>query len=677
MNLRERKMLTNGFAICLFVILLVSLFAGCTTNNQPSKPNRPPSAIISSPHNNATFEVGDEITFDGLESKDPEGKEVLFSWSLGDGTIKKEGKFVYSYSSARTYEIVLGTSDGKKTNSTKIKIIVKEANRAPEPLFVYGNNFTRVGVPIWFNGSLTSDPDGNEINYTWYFGDGSSVSGINLTNVTHAYSKPGCYTVCLDASDGRLSKNITREISVFGEIDILVDWNMSEYNYIIKVEGPLNSTHLSANVKDETSNAVWTANIEEVENSNGYVSCKLKSSLVPSAGHQISVNVLYFGRELSSRKINVSGENLAPFGNYEIGYEITLNSTKQSMEGRKTEFMNLTGFGKMNISGNLVEMSICANGTLYSYEKTENNGSKVLDAEVKNSTFFENYKNGTKLHQSNNMHIFGTLVEKDSEGNETFTASLGMNATVQDKMIVNSSSFMYGIIPSAIPAYMNITTEKIGNGTHANASGIEYECLKILEIQTMDAMMDFNGETWHLWVTNNSIKWVCADETLENTTIYVQFNKTVYIYNATTGELNTIIYENGSFYPDENGDGCENPDRAPIQLDDVFEFSYVIPRELLPGDRVIVNSSMGILLKIEVIGLENVTIDGKDYACVRVNQTYTDNLGLASGLGYALIVYTGNYTGLIAYSTSEQTYAGTSGIEAKKMVLNAVSIREK
>ncbi|MEM2901034.1 MAG: PKD domain-containing protein, partial [Thermoplasmata archaeon] len=506
MNRKERKLPVNRFAFCIFAILLLSLFAGCTNNNQPSKPNKPPSAIITSPLNNATYEVGQEIIFNGLESKDPEGKPVIFSWSLGDGTIKKEGEFTYTYSTARTYEIVLGTTDGKKTNSTKIKIIVKEANRAPEPYFVYENNFTRVGVPIWFNASLTTDPDGNVLNYTWYFGDGSSVNGVNLTNVSHAYSKPGIYTVSLLADDGRLAKNTTCEITVFGEIDILVDWNKTEYNYVLNVEGPLNSSHLSANVKDETSNAVWTANIEDVEISGGNVSCKLKTSLVPSAGHSLSVNVLYFGHDLTSRHINVSGENIAPFGNYEIGYEITINSTKN---GRKTEFMNLTGLGAMNITGNTAQMSICANGTLYSYEKTENNGTKVLDAEIKNGTFLECYQNGTKLHHESDMHFSGTMIERDSEGNESFTAKLGMNTTVRDEMIVNTSSFLYGIVNGDTPFYMNITAETIGNGTHANASGIEYECLKILEIQTMDAIMNINNETWHVRAINNSIKWIC------------------------------------------------------------------------------------------------------------------------------------------------------------------------
>jgi hypothetical protein len=86
---------------------------------------------------------------------------------------------------------------------------------------------------------------------------------------------------------------------------------------------------------------------------------------------------------------------------------------------------------------------------------------------------------------------------------------------------------------------------------------------------------------------------------------------------------------------------------------------------------------MGILLTIEVIGVENVTIEGVNYECVRVNQTFYENTGRASGLGYALIVYSGNYTGMIAYSTTEQTYEGASGLETKKMRFAAVSVREK
>ncbi len=61
----------------------------------------------------------------------------------------------------------------------------------PATSFTYANN----------NGSVNftnTSPGGGANSYTWYFGDGSSLSG---QNVSHTYASAGMYTVCLEAID--------------------------------------------------------------------------------------------------------------------------------------------------------------------------------------------------------------------------------------------------------------------------------------------------------------------------------------------------------------------------------------------------------------------------------------------------------------------------------------------
>ena len=56
----------------------------------------------------------------------------------------------------------------------------------------------KVPVTVSFDGSQSSDPDGQITSYAWEFGDGGSASGAT---VSHQYAKPGTFTAKLTVTD--------------------------------------------------------------------------------------------------------------------------------------------------------------------------------------------------------------------------------------------------------------------------------------------------------------------------------------------------------------------------------------------------------------------------------------------------------------------------------------------
>jgi glucose/arabinose dehydrogenase len=74
------------------------------------------------------------------------------------------------------------------------------ANRAPTASADANPTSGPTPLDVTFDGSRSSDPDGDALSYSWDFGDGLSGSGAR---VTHTYTEPGGYTATLHVRDGR------------------------------------------------------------------------------------------------------------------------------------------------------------------------------------------------------------------------------------------------------------------------------------------------------------------------------------------------------------------------------------------------------------------------------------------------------------------------------------------
>jgi PKD repeat protein len=140
---------------------------------------------------------GTAIAFDGSSSADPDGNPLTFSWDFGDGTTGTGAQPTHVYTTMGTFLARLVVNDGAR-DSVADTAWVAISNRVPTAHPAGPYTGTRVQA-VSFDGSLSSDPDGDPLTYEWTFGDGATGTGMAPT---HTYAGLGTFTVTLRVRDG-------------------------------------------------------------------------------------------------------------------------------------------------------------------------------------------------------------------------------------------------------------------------------------------------------------------------------------------------------------------------------------------------------------------------------------------------------------------------------------------
>ncbi len=147
----------------------------------------------------ASFPVGHDATF----VQGPDLSSGLLRWTP-------------TFSDARSapYEVIFSAVAHGLTASATTAIAVANRDRAPTadaggPYFGVANAF------VSFDGGGSSDPDGDPLELSWSYGDGTGGSG---TTPSHGYAAAGDYLVILEADDGALADRDSTSALIAGTL---------------------------------------------------------------------------------------------------------------------------------------------------------------------------------------------------------------------------------------------------------------------------------------------------------------------------------------------------------------------------------------------------------------------------------------------------------------------------
>jgi len=116
-----------------------------------------------------------------------------------------------------TLDLVLNNFEGWVVDDINIVSSITTPTNNPPVAIVGGPYSGTHNIAVLFDGSGSSDPDGDALVYSWDFGDGSTDMGVSPA---HVYSADGSYVVTLTVSDGTLTATATTTVNVTNIIPI-------------------------------------------------------------------------------------------------------------------------------------------------------------------------------------------------------------------------------------------------------------------------------------------------------------------------------------------------------------------------------------------------------------------------------------------------------------------------
>ncbi|NHA15432.1 PKD domain-containing protein [Thioalkalivibrio sp. XN279] len=196
----------------LLVLALVVASCGGDSRRDPEAENRAPTANAGA---DQTAQLGAPVRLDGSGSTDPDGDPLTYSWRLlerptgSQATLSDPATvrptFVIDLAGAYVAELVV--NDGE-LDSTPDTVRIDTLNSAPVADAGPDQTVT-LGSLVQLDGSASSDPDNDPLQYAWAIierpaGSAATLDNTAIIDPVFTADQPGAYRVRLVVSDGEL-----------------------------------------------------------------------------------------------------------------------------------------------------------------------------------------------------------------------------------------------------------------------------------------------------------------------------------------------------------------------------------------------------------------------------------------------------------------------------------------
>ncbi len=168
--------------------------------------------VISIP--DKTMNEGETLTINLDDySSDIDGDDLTYTLISGVGAVSgKTYTYYANYQSSGDYTVTIQANDGRGgIAGTSFTIHVNNVPRKPTADFTFTPDAPKINEQVTFNASLSSDPDGNELTYSWDFNNDGITDATGVI-VQHSFSEAKCYNVTLTVSNGYKQDSKTKQV---------------------------------------------------------------------------------------------------------------------------------------------------------------------------------------------------------------------------------------------------------------------------------------------------------------------------------------------------------------------------------------------------------------------------------------------------------------------------------
>ena len=155
---------------------------------------------------------GQELTFVGSGSIDPDGDVIEYVWDFKDGASGSGGQVAHSFDRPGTYHVRLLVRDDTEHSSALDFDEAKVVINAPPAANAGQDILAAPGDAVRFDASNSFDLDGTISVYRWDFSDQDAIESGR--EVVRAYREPGVYTARLTVTDDSGAINATDQDEV-------------------------------------------------------------------------------------------------------------------------------------------------------------------------------------------------------------------------------------------------------------------------------------------------------------------------------------------------------------------------------------------------------------------------------------------------------------------------------
>jgi PKD repeat protein len=230
----------------------------------------------------------------------------------------------------------------------RIELLVESGDRPP--VAAIGVSTTGVeGSPVSFDGSASSDPDGDALTYAWDFGDGSTGTGAKPT---HTYADNGSYTATLTVKDPvGADDSQVRTITVSNVAPVVK--TLSATPTVLSGETVFAlSTFSDAGVNDSP----WSYVFDWGAGSTSTGSTGDQSSSVGSSRSFLAAGTYTVGFAVTDKDLATSAMKFTTFHVARISTGLSVNPNKINIHGQGSGQLIVTVFGSSTIDASAIDL---------------------------------------------------------------------------------------------------------------------------------------------------------------------------------------------------------------------------------------------------------------------------------------------------------------------------------